>query len=1099
VSAYFGVGNFEAPTPSPDIDTDGDNIPDWWENLPWYNPPCKTDYNDPADNVTDFDGDGLFNFVEYQSGSNPCLYNNDSDMDGMEDVWEVEMGLNKWDETDALVDIDSDGLINYHEYLNGTDIYDPDTDNDNLPDGWEANNGLNPLNQSDATLDNDTDNLDNLQEYNKGTNPQDPDTDGDGQNDDVDACPTDASNTCVDQDGDGIPDAEDSCPTDASNSCNDSDGDGIVDSLDACPEFPDPTNACGDSDGDGVLDTEEPAHCLATPEGELVDIFGCSGSQSDSDGDNINDLDDQCPGTPSGYSVDGTGCITDFDGDGVNDAIDQCPNTPSGFTINSTTGCIVDTDGDTILDNDEPSGCVNDNNTACGTGIEDPSTNVTGSRIGHADVKDSASVLGSAVVSEFADITDNAIVNGSARVSGFADVMENAIVSGTANVTGNSTVAGNATVSGSATVKENALINDTATVTDATVSGSAVVSGNATVTGESVVTDNATVTGNSTLSDSTISGDSTIGGSSDVLLSTVNDSVVFDSFIDPSNVTDSSVKWSFVKNSIVKNNTDLQYAKIENITISNNKIVPIDQDDLIQSEGKIKIENVNFTITSNNLGSQKDYRKLVDGHKRSTNLTVNESGKTLKISDEDSEVRFAEIKIITNDSVTVNVTVAKVAINPKGGEDLSEKHGDYLSIEEEGQGLSTVGINPNTTIKIYYNPADFGGDEELLSSLLIYYYDENINDWTEVSSSKRGADATGSYVLAKVGHFSIFGLALRCGLLQKWCDAENSCIPLSATCGDGEPGPGPGVGGGPPAPKPPPPPVFAPEVTRLTDQLIIDLFLKGDWANRDFWTVPISVAPSLVLTDELPSPISPLVRGLLVKPIKMLLEPLKVFRGESVKSKEAINDIYRFTTEKVLAKYTQSDVVVIAVREPAVDSMAAVAFAKSQDAPILLTEHDEAPEATINAVRKLNPERIVIVGGTVAISGAVEAEFEKIAPTERIWGPTRYETAVELAERLDPDMVVITDGEDPYQDAVLVAAEYKAPIIYVRGKEIPDSTRDFLVKHIKTQEGNQMPWVTAGIDEDAHTEIQGLYTLPDFLTRNRLSLKLFQFGTRFLR
>jgi hypothetical protein len=129
----------------------------------------------------------------------------------------------------------------------------------------------------------------------------------------------------------------------------------------------------------------------------------------------------------------------------------------------------------------------------------------------------------------------------------------------------------------------------------------------------------------------------------------------------------------------------------------------------------------------------------------------------------------------------------------------------------------------------------------------------------------------------------------------------------------------------------------------------------------------------------------------------------------------------------------------------------------------------------------------------------VESEFEKIAPTERIWGPTRYETAVELAQKLDPTMVVITDGEDPYQDAAIIAAEYRAPIIYVRGKEIPDSTRDFLVRHIQTQEGDQMSWVTAGVDEDVHTEIQGLYSLPEFLTRNRLSLKLFQFGTRFLR
>jgi hypothetical protein len=343
-----------------------------------------------------------------------------------------------------------------------------------------------------------------------------------------------------------------------------------------------------------------------------------------------------------------------------------------------------------------------------------------------------------------------------------------------------------------------------------------------------------------------------------------------------------------------------------------------------------------------------------------------------------------------------------------------------------------------------------------------------------------GVDTDAKFIYAEISTLSVFGL-----VGTKISEIVEAIIT--------------GGGGGPPAPTLPPLPAFKPQVTRLTDQLIMDLFIKRDWIDKDFWTVPLSVAPILVLTDEPPSPISPIVRGLLAKPIRMLLGPLKVFRGEKVKSLEAINDIYRFTTEKVLAKYTQSDVVVIAVREPAVDSMAAVAYAKSLDAPILLTENTDVPEETINAVKKLNPKKIVIIGGTVAISNEVESEFSKIAPTERIWGPTRYETAVELAEKLNPSIVVITDGEDPYQDAVIVAAEYKAPIIYVNGKEIPDSTRDFLIEHIKTQEGNQMSWVTAGVDEDVHTEIQGLYSLPEFLTKSRLSLKLFQFGTRFLR
>jgi hypothetical protein len=44
-----------------------------------------------------------------------------------------------------------------------------------------------------------------------------------------------------------------------------------------------------------------------------------------------------------------------------------------------------------------------------------------------------------------------------------------------------------------------------------------------------------------------------------------------------------------------------------------------------------------------------------------------------------------------------------------------------------------------------------------------------------------------------------------------------------------------------------------------------------------------------------------------------------------------------------------------------------------------------------------------------------------------------------------------------------------------------------------------MSWVTVGIDEDVHTEIQSIYELPEFMTKSRLTIKLYQLGTRFLR
>src|SRR5258708_34772946 len=58
-----------------------------------------------------------------------------------------------------------------------------DTGGDRIPDSVELANGLNPNGPTDALQDLDNDGLTNLQEYRLGTNMRNPDTDGDGIND----------------------------------------------------------------------------------------------------------------------------------------------------------------------------------------------------------------------------------------------------------------------------------------------------------------------------------------------------------------------------------------------------------------------------------------------------------------------------------------------------------------------------------------------------------------------------------------------------------------------------------------------------------------------------------------------------------------------------------------------------------------------------------------------------------------------------------------------------------------------------------------------------------------------------------------------------
>ncbi|MHA1684437.1 MAG: NosD domain-containing protein, partial [Promethearchaeota archaeon] len=85
-------------------------------------------------------------------------------------------------------DQDGDGVTNQGEILvYSTNPWNPDTDLDGMDDGWEIGyaGALDPLDDSDRNLDSDGDHLSNIVEYNRGTDPTNADTDGDGFNDDV--------------------------------------------------------------------------------------------------------------------------------------------------------------------------------------------------------------------------------------------------------------------------------------------------------------------------------------------------------------------------------------------------------------------------------------------------------------------------------------------------------------------------------------------------------------------------------------------------------------------------------------------------------------------------------------------------------------------------------------------------------------------------------------------------------------------------------------------------------------------------------------------------------------------------------------------------
>jgi WD40 repeat protein len=165
------IMEFQLGTNPLNNDSDSDKITDGYEYLNNLN----TTYDDSNE---DKDGDSLSNYYEFQFElyANVNDSHKDKDNDGLSNYYEFLNDLlpnNPDSDNDSLSDGDE-----VNTYL--TNPHEKDTDIDKLPDGWEIEHSLNPLNQSDALLDFDSDDLSNLDEYYWKTDPNNSDTDGDG-------------------------------------------------------------------------------------------------------------------------------------------------------------------------------------------------------------------------------------------------------------------------------------------------------------------------------------------------------------------------------------------------------------------------------------------------------------------------------------------------------------------------------------------------------------------------------------------------------------------------------------------------------------------------------------------------------------------------------------------------------------------------------------------------------------------------------------------------------------------------------------------------------------------------------------------------------
>lgn len=151
------------------------------------------------------------------------------------------------------------------------------------------------------------------------------------------------------------------------------------------------------------------------------------------------------------------------------------------------------------------------------------------------------------------------------------------------------------------------------------------------------------------------------------------------------------------------------------------------------------------------------------------------------------------------------------------------------------------------------------------------------------------------------------------------------------------------------------------------------------------------------------------------------------------------------------ATFTSADVVVLARSDVYADALAGAPVALRDDAPILLTPPDDLTDGVAAEIERLGASEAILLGGTAALSAAVEAEARAMGLTvTRIGGENRFGTAALLAAELGAttESAVLVEGGNPdpargWPDAVSAApfAAFTArPILLVTADDLPDET-----------------------------------------------------------
>ncbi len=143
-----------------------------------------------------------------------------------------------------------------------------------------------------------------------------------------------------------------------------------------------------------------------------------------------------------------------------------------------------------------------------------------------------------------------------------------------------------------------------------------------------------------------------------------------------------------------------------------------------------------------------------------------------------------------------------------------------------------------------------------------------------------------------------------------------------------------------------------------------------------------------------------------------------------------------------------ADTVILCEYNDYPDSIASTPYAVSVNAPILLTGGTNLDSRVKAEIQRLQPSKIVLLGGTGVMKTTIEEEvmgYEFVSEVERIGGNNRYETSVLLAKKISNSTVILANGDD-FPDALSAAsfAGFQQIPIVLTSKKLPESVLNYL-------------------------------------------------------